>query len=281
MMWARIEQISEGIYEHIPTEDVIGCLQREHSMLAWAIDGASTLTEVPFTTFDGLSDAGWFARRLAKLLVEQFKEAPFSKAKLRSGLQILQEEYSHAAQNAPPLWAWPVAAAVIVEIDQTAAQTQMSIYRYADCFELVLEGILSDGNHIAGSVSQPPATYDRWKPFSGFQGQELTRLWQRRCEQQRNKFSTALTLNPASAINAIEEQRTIHTPAHIVLGSDGLSRVWDTYELMTSEQAMHLVAQHGLPALLRVLRDFEASDPTGRANLKRRDDACGIHIFLA
>ena len=279
MMRAKIEQISEGIYEHIPTEDVIGCLQREHSMLAWAIDGASTLTKAPFTTYDGLSDAGWFVRRLAKLLRDQFNKTPFCTKKLRRGLQIILDEYRQATEDATPLWAWPVAAAIMVEIDHRAAQTQISFYRYADCFELVFQGILLDRSHIASPVSQP--SYDLWKPFSGFKGQELARLRQRRCEQQKNQSSTALTLNPASAMNAVEEKRTIHTPAHIVLGSDGLSRVWDTYALMTREQAMQLVAQQGLPELLRLLRDFEASAPTGRANLKRRDDACGIHIFLA
>lgn len=144
-------------------------------MLAWAIDGASTLTEVPFTTYDGLSDAGWFARRLAQLLEEQFKKTSFSKAKLRSGLRILQEEYRHAASDIPPLWAWPVAAAIMVEIDQTAAKTKMTIYRYADCFELVSQEILPDANHPVSPASEPPPTYDLWKPFSGFQCHERYR----------------------------------------------------------------------------------------------------------
>lgn len=280
MMRARIEQVSQGIYEHIPTEDVVGCLQREHSILAWAIDGASTLTEAPFTTYDDVSDAGWFARRLARLLKEQFKETPFSTEKLRRGLNMLREEYLHAASETLPLWARPVAAAIIVEVRQTAAEIRMSIYRYADCFALVSQGVLPDTDRTSGPASQPTPTYELWKPFSGFRGRELARLRRRRCQQQKNEFSTALTLNPASAMNAVEERRTLHAPAHIVLGSDGLSRVWDTYRLMSGEQAMRMIVQHGLSELLRLLRAFEASTPTGTAELKRRDDACGIHLFL-
>ncbi|MHA7685480.1 hypothetical protein [Cupriavidus sp. PET2-C1] len=280
MMQAMISKVSQGIYEHIPTEDVVGYLLRERSMLAWAIDGASPLTAAPFKTYEDITDAGWFARRLSQFLERQFQEVPFSKAQLRDGLQILQDEYRHDGGGAQPLWAWPVAAATVVEIDRTTELVHMSIYRYADCFVEVLQGTLPSANHFARATQLPPS-YDLWKPYSGFQGKKLADLWQRRLQQQTGECSTALTLNPASAMNAVEEQRDIATPAHIVLGSDGLSRVWDTYQLMTSEQAMHLVVQHGLPSLLQVLRDFEASVLTGGADLKRRDDASGIHIFLA
>lgn len=279
MMQATVSQVSQGIYEHIPTEDVVGYLLRERSMLAWAIDGASPLTAAPFKTYEDITDSGWFARRLSQLLEKQFQDIPFSKAQLRNGLQILQEEYLHDGGDAQPIWAWPVAAATVVEIDRTTEPVHMSIYRYADCFLEVLQGPLPSENHSARPAQLPPS-YDLWKPYSGFQRKKLVDLWQRRWRQQESECSTALTLNPASAMNAVEERREIATPAHIVLGSDGLSRVWDTYQLMTSEEALHLVVQHGLPSLLHVLRGFEASAPTGGADLKRRDDASGIHIFL-
>lgn len=279
-MQATIQQISQGIYEQIPTEDVVGYLLREHSILAWAIDGASPLTASPFTTYESVTDAGWFVRRLAQQLQEQFRNAPFSKARLQTILQILQDEYRHAGGNAQPLWVWPVAAAMIVEINRTAGQVHMSIFRYADCFVEILLGPLPKTDHVAMSNQSSP-TYDLWKPFSGFEGRKLVSLWQRRCQQQKNEASNALTLNPASAMKAVEEQRVIPTPAHVVLGSDGLSRVWDTYRLMTSTEAMQLVVQHGLPALLQVLREFEAFALTRGPDLKRRDDASGIHLYLA
>lgn len=280
MMQAKIQQISHGIYAHIPTEDVVGYLLRENSMLLWAIDGASPLTAVPFTTFESITDAGWFARRLSQKLQKQFRDEPFNKALLQTVLQSLQDEYRHAGGNAQPPWAWPVAAAAIVEVDRTTEEGLVSIFRCADCFVEILQGPQPSADDIA-MPRELLRTYDLWKPFSGFEGHKLVSLRQRRCQQQENEARNALTLNPVSAMNAIEEQRAIPTPVHIVLGSDGLSRVWDTYQLMTSEEAMQLVARHGLPALLRVLREIEASAVTGRADLKRRDDASGIHLFLA
>lgn len=279
MMQVTVSQVSQGIYEHIPTEDVVGYLLRERSMLAWAIDGASPVTAAPFKTYEDVTDAGWFARRLSQLLEKQFQDIPFSKAQLCNSLQVLQDEYRRDGGDAQPIWGWPVAAATFVEIDRTKEPVSMSVFRYADCFVEVLQVPVPSADQSPRPPQSPPS-YDRWRPYSGFRGHKLLNLWQRRLQQQKGECSTALTLNPASAMNAVEEERKITTPAHIVLGSDGLSRVWDTYQLMTSEQAMHLVAQHGLSSLLHALRNFEASSLTGGAELKRRDDASGIHIFL-
>lgn len=275
----NVESISQGIYQNIPSEDVVGYLQREHSILAWAIDGASTLTESPFATFDGISDAGWFARRLADLL-RQLETAAFCKSKLRDGLNMLRQEYCAASERIPPLEDWPVAAATIVEIGFSVdTMLTLSIYRYADCFDLIHQGALPHSNQDKPSASECPS-YDPWKPCSGFRGQPLEQLRQRRRQQQRNELSTALTLNPTSALNAAETHLTIGTPAHILLGTDGLARVWETYHLMTRDQAIPLIARTGLSTLLKILRDHEATIPASETSDKRRDDASGIYISL-
>lgn len=85
MRGLKVEQVSQGIYERIPSEDVVGYRVREDSLLAWAIDGASTLTERPFTTFSDVTDAGWFARQLSSLLQARFRNMPFSTQLLRLG----------------------------------------------------------------------------------------------------------------------------------------------------------------------------------------------------
>ncbi|RRW96488.1 hypothetical protein EGJ54_10705 [Pandoraea apista] len=279
MMRVNVESISQGIYKDIPSEDVVGYLQRERSILAWAIDGASTLTESPFTTFDYISDAGWFARRLADLL-RQLETTAFRKSNFHDGLDRLRQEYCAMSKHIPPLENWPVAAATIVETDFSVGTTlTVSIYRYADCFDLVHQGALPHSKREKPSVPQC-LSYDAWKPCSGFEGQPLEQLLQRRRQQQRNEFSTALTLNPKSALNAAEEHLTIHTPAHILLGTDGLSRIWETYNLIPREQAIELVARSGLSTLLNILRNHEATIPAGETSGKRRDDASGIYVSL-
>lgn len=51
--------------------------------------------------------------------------------------------------------------------------------------------------------------------------------------------------------------------------------------MMTRDEAMQVLVRGGLPALLQKLRDYEATATTGRPDLKRRDDASGLHILLA
>lgn len=146
---------------------------------------------------------------------------------------------------------------------------QLLSYRYADCFVTSwhggAEGLRPD------EVAPPAQAYDPWKPCSGFAGEQRDRLWLRREQQQRNESSSALTLNPESALGATVKRDTLHRPGHVLLGSDGLSRIWDSYQLMTREQAVQHVACLGLSSLLGVLRAFEASTRTGDVARKRRD----------
>ena len=269
-----------GIYERVPAEDVVGYIRRRHSILAWAIDGASTLTAIPFATFPNLTNAGWFVRRLDQRLREACRDVVFSPALLQGIIRSVREEYGRAGGFSQPLWAWPTAAALCVEIARVNGWIEMSIYRYADCFvETCQDALTKTGRSPFGTHSAP--AFDPWKPFSGFRGQKLAALWRRRVQQQMNVVRNVLTINPVSALHAVEEQRIIASPVHILVGSDGLSRLWDTYRAMTKAEAMQFLVEHGLHALLRELRAYEANSTTGSVDLKRRDDASGVHLFLA
>ena len=278
MMRATVVLASQGIYEHIPTEDVVGYVQRERSILAWAIDGASTLTAAPYNTFHDVTDAGWFARQLDQRLRAECQDVPFSKALLHRILRSVREEYVRAGGLRQPLWAWPSAAALCVEMCRAGGQIEMSIFRYADCFIETCHATDLREEYSSDPAQNTPE-FDPWKPFSGFRGQKLASLWRRRMQQQMNLVRNALTINPASAMNAVEEQGIVSSPVHVLLGSDGLSRIWDTYHVMTKDEAMRFVVRQGLHALLRKLREFESNSRTG-VDSKRRDDASGLHIFL-
>ncbi|VVD86622.1 hypothetical protein PCA20602_01399 [Pandoraea capi] len=278
-MTPEVQCISRGIYERIPAEDVVGYYRRPHSILVWAVDGASTLSESPFTTFSDVSDAGWFARKISDAL-PQLASPSFTTSRLQRQLRTIRQQYFLASGKTTPMHDWPVAAATIVEI-ATDIPTKLSvtIHRYADCFELFhQEKIPSSPKHNRPA----PLThaFDEWKPHSGFTGDRLSQLRSRRSQQQRNEFSSALTLNPMSALNAQRVRLTLSTPAQILVGTDGLSRAWDTYGLMTKEEALRLVAQSGLDALLNVIRHHEASLAC-LADRKRRDDASGVFLSFS
>ncbi|OIQ83904.1 hypothetical protein GALL_342780 [mine drainage metagenome] len=264
-------------YEDIPSEDVAGYRQRDTSLLAWVIDGASTLTDHPFQHFPGVTDAGWFARRIEALLREEFADRPFDLAGMAGVLATARSDYLNAGAESKPLWAWPVAAAVVIEVDAVA--NQLRVYRYADCFvETAMAPSVGCGPRrgYSGFGGIRP----RWEPCSGFTGSALSLLRARREAQQRNRGTTALTLDPSSAAHAALQLRTIALPSDILLGSDGLSRLWDTYGVLTRAEAMRYLATEGLASLFLRLRKFEAEHETGALGLKRRDDAIGLHLHL-
>jgi len=248
MRGLKVEQVSQGIYERIPSEDVVGYRVREDSLLAWAIDGASTLTEAPFTTFSDVTDAGWFARQLSSLLQARFRNMPFSTQLLRLGLRELGQVYRQAGGEAQPLWAWPGAAATVVEIDFSVRPMQLLSYRYADCFVTSwhggAEGLRPD------EVAPPAQAYAPWKPYSASRVSSVIGYGCAVSSNRGTSLALALTLNPESALGATVKRDTLHRPGHVLLGSDGLSRIWDTYQLMTREQAVQHVACHGLSSLL-------------------------------
>ena len=272
------EFLVDRAYEDIPSEDVAGYLQRETSVLAWVIDGASTLTEHPFQHFPDLTDAGWFARRISTSLPQRFVERPFDPVGMGEVLAAARSDYFDAGAAGAPPWAWPVAAAVIVELD--TIDGQLCIHRYADCFVETAEALpfaQLDRRYADAGSGEIRA---RWEPHSGFTGSTLAKPRARRAEQQRNPATTALTLNASSAAHASVGRRSLQLPSAILLGSDGLSRLWDTYQVVTRAEAMRCLLTEGLAGLLQRLRAFEASHETGTPVRKRRDDATGLVLHL-
>ena len=120
-----------------------------------------------------------------------------------------------------------------------------------------------------------------WRPYSGFSGETLDRLRNHRVDQQHNCNTTALTLNPLSAENCRHIQQKTPTPCHILLGTDGLSRIWEHYALVEQSRVIDTLAQEGLPSLFRQLREHEMGGSSKQAELKSRDDAAALHIFCS
>lgn len=259
----------------MPLEDVVGYVQCESRFKAWAIDGASHLTECPFTTFDGCSDAQWFATALSDFLAEDLRHDDFDAGRLRRALDALRHEYLSLVADAP-LWAYPVAACSIAEIHHLGDRVAVDLYHYADCFAILEpydRRAAIPGDCLWSSTEPRPM----WRPYSGFSGEKLDALRRRRIEQQHNRGSTALTLNPDSAANATHVRHRLATPCHMLIGTDGLSRAWEQYGLLAHEDVIRFVATEGFGTLLARLRAYERQHvPDG---MKPRDDAAALHVL--
>ncbi|WAS59132.1 hypothetical protein MK974_31900 [Burkholderia ambifaria] len=259
----------------LPSEDVVGYVQCESSFKAWAIDGGSYLTECPFTTFDHCSDAHWFATALSDFLAKDLRRNDFETGRLRSALDSLRCQYLSLAPDTP-LWAYPVAACTIAEMRHMRDHVVVDVYHYADCFAMFASherrGAISGDR--AWSPVEPPAT---WQPCSGFSGEKLHALRQRRIEQQHNQGTTALTLNPDSAANATNMRQSFGTPGNMLIGTDGISRAWEHYDLIGHDDVMEFVATEGLGKLFARLREYERQHAL--EGMKPRDDAAALHVL--
>ncbi|AJX33307.1 hypothetical protein [Burkholderia oklahomensis] len=259
----------------LPSEDVVGYVQCGSSFKAWAIDGGSHLTECPFTTFDDFSDAHWFAAALSDFLANDLRRRDFDTGRLRLALNDLRRQYVSLAPSTP-LWAYPVAACTIAEVRHMRDHVAVDVYHYADCFAMFAQherrGLIP-GDRSWSSI-EPRAM---WQPCSGFSGEKLHALRQRRIRQQHNQGTTALTLNPDSAANATHLRQSIVTPCHMLIGTDGISRAWEHYGLMGHGDVMKFLAAEGLGALFARLRGYERQHvPDG---MKPHDDAAALHVL--
>lgn len=274
-----IDQAGSGAYMDLPSEDVTGHVARGETILMWAIDGASPLTDEPFTVFQNESNSGWFARRLSECLKTRFIDQTFNPAQLREIIGGLRSEFSQYSGCSVPDWSWPVAAAVIVEVSELGGRVRMEVHRYSDCFFETAQGSLEADVTKARRMATVVST-GKWKPASGFSGETLASLRERRARQQNSEGTTALTLNPDSAMNASEVLLDGERPLHILVGSDGVSRLWESYGAMSISDAMSIVAKEGVGGLITELRRFEAFAVLPQTDEKPSDDACGIHLFL-
>ncbi|NIF92159.1 hypothetical protein [Burkholderia sp. Cy-637] len=258
----------------LPSEDVIDYLQDDGKFKAWAIDGASFLTEQPFTTFPDRSDAHWFATELSAFLGRDLRHGDFDIERLGTHLMALRRDYLDRAPGTP-VWAHPVAACTIIEMQRQGQRVMVDIHQYADAFVLFGSGVaVQPASASAGFVSA--AGDFPWKPFSGFSGERLAELRERRIVQQRNQDTTALTLNAASVNNVVHVRKMLDVPCQVLLGTDGVSRAWEKYRLLEREEVIELVATAGLQALFRRLRHHEGG--LDRAGPKARDDAAALHV---
>lgn len=274
-----IDQACNGAYVDVPSEDVVGYLSRGDTLLIWAIDGASSLSDQPFTVFPDESNSGWFSRRLSECLRAEFNQRAFDTSALAQIIGELKREFDERSGGIAAEWSWPVAAAVMVEISEFESRVEMRVYRYADCFFNVVQDDL--GADVMGRrITVEPACINAWKPASGFYGAKRDAMRMRRVQQQRNVDTSALTLNTDSAMNATVISCSFNRPLHVLVGSDGLARLWEVYKELDIPEAMSIAATAGVARLVARLRQFESAPGRVRSDMKSTDDACGIHVFM-
>ncbi|KGF81776.1 hypothetical protein IA69_11000 [Massilia sp. JS1662] len=267
-------------------EDVVVVYERDGYTDLVLMDGATPLTPERCVAA-GASDPAWFVRRFAQDLGSVLRADGDQEAFVLEALEHTRAAYRAAGGHADvPPYAWPIATLAWVRVANPDAdgthtldlfclgdskillQLPDGAVRDLDPFEnpqeqatqaavaaLVAEGILD------------PA--ERWRRL-------LPMLRARRHEQNTAAHPAVLCLEPRGAFAARRTRVTAPPGALLLVLSDGLYRLVDTYGLHSDGSLLDACRARGLDALLDELRAFEAGKEAAGLAAKTADDASAI-----
>lgn len=241
---------------------------------AWVLDGATDVTDLrPFPACE--SGAAW----IAQALCDRLGTGPAAREAPEAYFEAVLADVRHRAAGESripvdrlPGEALPIAAGMWMWLqDGRAVFAHMS-----DCMALVRSG---PDIRMIGDMEKAEDESAAARRMLAMPLQE--RLdWLRQARRRSNELGTCFGIGPAGAASLRVEQIPIGPGDEVCLMSDGLFRLISPYATHTPDTFMHVLAERGLLALVRALRDFEESPAGDIPRLKRRDDASGIYVRI-
>jgi len=267
-----------------PNEDAVGHAGDAQAGAAWVIDGATGVAEAELVP-GADSDAAWFARRLSAAFASLFDPIAPVEAQMRSAIDAVAADYRRLVGPVEvPRHALPSAAGVWV---RWTAAGWLELAALGDCRALLrtADGVVRSlgprrldlGDALvnaavrtlqATGVRDPAAVRER---LAG-------RLRETRTRMNRPGGYWVFSIEPAAAGHLDLDRAELAPGAVLLLVSDGLFRLVDTYRAYTPEGLVAAAAERGLRPLHEELRRIEAEDAgcTRFVRLKPRDDASGL-----
>ncbi|MBI1206173.1 MAG: hypothetical protein GC191_02670 [Azospirillum sp.] len=268
-------------------EDILGHCGDDHTGAAWVLDGATGLAPSPFIP-DTPSDAFWLANRLGAALSELSLAGSFPPEPPLLFRRVLDRVLADFQANCPelaiPAGHLPAAAGAWVRWQPNRG---LEFAALGDC-----RGLLKARGATATALGHSTADSSDAKvnaAVRAFHQAGITdpvQIWDRikdGLRHARTKMNHpgglwALGLVPAAADHLDLDHRAVAGPATLLLLSDGLYRLVDTYFRYDPEGLVNAAAERGLAELCRELRQIEAADPSCQRypRLKPTDDASAL-----
>lgn len=267
-------------------EDVVVVYERDGWTDLVLMDGATPLTPDRSVTA-GASDPAWFVRRFAQDLGRVLRPDASQADLVLEALDATRAAYraGGAGADVPP-YAWPVATLGWVRVHDPDAtgihtlelfclgdskvllQDPMGAVHDLDPFENPQEAAIQAAVAalVADGVTDPAERWTRLLPM----------LRARRHEQNTAARPVVLCMDPRGPFAARTATVTAAPGALLLLLSDGLYRLVDTYGLHTDASLLAACRARGLDALLDELRAFEAGREAEGLAAKTADDASAI-----
>lgn len=270
-----IEEIVYSAPARGPSDDAFGFAQAGGALHAWVIDGATSVSEVPDKVVPGLSDAAWFARALSVGIARAVRRHPLTDGALVRILDDLSERFARKAGPVAPHDV-PVAAMTYLHLTPVLGGARLRVLDHADCFAAPLPPRLRAGpRHLSHAPPRPFAEAALTKS-----GPLIARLRARRAAQVSEGAGTALTLRPDSVTSGRRWTRHLPARARVLIGSDGLARLWTEYALASRDEVLAEIGRGGLLGQLVRLRDWERTHFAHGAAPKPADDATALVLAL-
>jgi len=267
-------------------EDVVVVFERDGCTDLVLMDGATPLTPERCVAA-GASDPAWFVRRFAHELGRVLRADASQEALVLDALEGTRAAFRAAGGNADvPPYAWPIATLAWVRVrdpDATGGHA-IELFCLGDS-KVLLQG--PDGSVrdldpfenpqeqatqaavaalVAAGVADPAERWTRLLPM----------LRARRHEQNTAPRPAVLCLDPRGPFAARTARATAPPGALLLVMSDGLYRLVDTYGLHGDASLLDACRARGLDALLDELRAFEAGKDAAGLAAKTADDASAI-----
>lgn len=267
-------------------EDVVVVYERDGWTDLVLMDGATPLTPER-SVAAGASDPAWFVRRFVQDLGRALRVDACQADLVLEALDATRAAYraGGAGTDVPP-YAWPVATLGWVRVHDPDAtglhtldlfclgdgkvllQDPDGAVRDLDPFENPQEAAIQAAVTalVAEGVTDPAERWARLLPM----------LRTRRHEQNTAARPVVLCMDPRGPFAARTATVTAPSGALLLLLSDGLYRLVDTYGLHTDASLLAACRARGLDALLDELRAFEAGRIAAGLAAKTADDASAI-----
>jgi hypothetical protein len=267
-------------------EDVVVVVERDGFTDLVLMDGATPLAPDRCVAA-GASDPAWFVRRFAQDLGRVVRADARQETLVLEALEHTRAAYRAAGGHADvPPYAWPIATLAWVRVSEPDADGShlLSLFCLGDSKILLQlpDGAVRDLDPfenpqeqatqaavaalVAEGIADPAERWNRLLPM----------LRARRHEQNTAASPTVLCLEPRGPFAARTARVTVPAGALLLVLSDGLYRLVDTYGLHSDDSLLDACRARGLDALLDELRAFEAGKEAAGLAAKTADDASAI-----
>lgn len=239
---------------------------------AWVLDGATDVTDLrPFPACE--SGAAWIAEALSKRLMQG--PAPGDTPETYFTAVLADVRAQAAATSRIPLDKLPGEALPIASgMWMWLGEGEAVFAHMGDCMAIVRSGAET---RVIGAIEKAEDETAAARRMLAMTPEE--RLgWLRQSRRLSNDLGTCFGLGEAGAGNLVTERVALRPGDEICLMSDGLFRLISPYATHTAENFMQALADQGLLALVRALRDFEEAPDGDISRIKRRDDASAVYL---